>query len=60
MAEGEEAGGEIGRGMGRIVDLADHPLLFALSITLMVIAMSALLYWLFERLGLPGPATLFR
>ena len=53
MAEGE---GEA----RRAVDSADHWLLYAISITLMVVAISALAYWGFERLGWTGPASLFR
>lgn len=57
MAEGVAE--ETGRTAGRLVDIADHPLLFALAITFMVISMSALLYWGFVRLGWTGPASLF-
>jgi len=56
MAEGEKVGGK----MGHYVDLADHPLVFAMSITFMVIAMSALLNYGFTELGWPGPAGLFK
>lgn len=61
MADGSEhVGEEAGRTADRVVDLADHPLVYALAITLMVIAMMALLYYLFVRLGLDGPASLIR
>lgn len=56
MAEGEKVGAKA----GRFVDLADHPLMFAMSITFIVIAMSALLNWGFTALGWPGPAGLFK
>jgi O-antigen/teichoic acid export membrane protein len=52
--EGEKVGGKI----GRYLDLADHPLMFALSITLIVIPMMALLTALFKYLNWPGPASL--
>lgn len=53
MADGEGA-------PRRAVDVADHWLLYAISITLMVVAMSALMYWGFQKLGWTGPASLFR
>lgn len=52
--EGEKASGK----MSRIVELIDHPLLFALAMTLMVVPMMALLTALFKYLGWAGPAAL--
>ena len=56
MPEGE--GERVSGKMGRIVELMDHPLLFALAITLMVVPMMALLTALFKWLGWAGPAAL--
>lgn len=56
MAKGE--GESVGKGVGHVIDLADHPLLFAFSITLMVIPMMALMTVLFAYLGMPGPQAL--
>lgn len=53
MAEGE---GET----RRAADIADHWLLYGVAITLMVVSMSALMYWGFLKLGWTGPASLFR
>jgi len=54
MAAGEKAG----KGVGHVLDLADHPLLFAFAITLMVVPMMALLTALFAYLGWDGPRAL--
>ena len=56
MAEGEG----VERAGGRIVNILDHPLLYALAITFLVISLSAFLYWGFLKLGWSGPASLFR
>ncbi len=56
MAEGEGAA----RSAGRLIEIADHPLLYALAITFLVISMSALMYWGFVQLGWTGPASLFK
>lgn len=56
MAVGEE----VGREAGRVVDIADHPLLYALAITFMVISLASFLYWGFSHLGWTGPASLFK
>jgi hypothetical protein len=56
MAEGEK----VGKASGKYVDLADHWLVFGISITFVVIAISALLNWGFTELGWPGPAALFK
>ena len=58
MAEGEAESAE--RAGGRIVNILDHPLLYALAITFLVISLSAFLYWGFLKLGWTGPASLFR
>lgn len=50
-----------GEGGGRLsgfLDTIDHPLIFALAITLLVIPMMALLTALFKWLGWSGPARL--
>lgn len=52
--EKSSAGGKV----GRLVELLDHPLLFALAITMMVVPMMALLTALFKYLGWAGPAAL--
>ncbi len=54
MAEGEKVGGRL----GRVVDIIDHPIVFALAITLMVVPIMALLTVLFTWAGLPGPRSL--
>ena len=38
----------------------DHPLVFAVAITFVVIAMTYLLGWAFTAAGLPGPAQLVK
>ena len=42
----------------RFIELIDHPLVFALAITMMVVPMMALLTALFKYLGWSGPASL--
>lgn len=42
----------------RFVELIDHPLVFAIAITLIVVPTMALLTALFKFLGWPGPAAL--
>lgn len=54
--EGEKVGGKV----GHYLDLADHPLLFAIAITMMVVPMMALLSFGFASLGWTGPAALFK
>lgn len=52
-------GEKTGRGVGHILDLADHPLLFAFAMVLMIVPMMALAHSLFAFLGWTGPAALF-
>lgn len=59
MADGEGAEG-VERAASRAVNIMDHPLLYAVAITFMVIALSAFFYWGFVKLGWSGPASLFR
>lgn len=59
MAE-NGAAEEVGGRAGRVIDLADHPLLYALALTLIVVAMINILYYLAVRLGWTGVAAFFR
>lgn len=54
--EGEKVGGKV----GKYVDLADHPLIFAISLAFVIVPIMALLNWGFTELGWPGPASLFK
>ncbi|MGH8397481.1 MAG: hypothetical protein ACRETA_04460 [Gammaproteobacteria bacterium] len=56
MAEGEKVGGKI----GHYIDLADHPLVFAVAMCFVIFPIAALLNWGFTELGWPGPASLFK
>lgn len=56
MGAGEKTGGKV----GHVLDLADHPLMFAFAITLMVVPMMALLTSLFAYLGWAGPQALMQ
>lgn len=56
MAEGE--GERVTSKASHLLELADHPLLFALAMTMMVVPMMALLTALFKWLGWSGPAAL--
>ena len=60
MAEGEGPVEPVASTAERIINLADHPLLLLLAITLGVVAISGLLYYLFVALGWTGPASVFR
>jgi hypothetical protein len=61
MAEAEDRPVEpIGSTAERIINLADHPLLLLFAITIGVIALSGLLYYLFVALGWSGPASIIR
>lgn len=42
------------------LDTIDHPLVFALAITFMVVPIMALMTVLFKYLNMPGPASLFQ
>ncbi len=54
MAEGTTPTGAV----SRFVEMIDHPLVFALAVTFMVVPMMALMTALFKFLGWPGPASL--
>lgn len=56
MAEGE--GKSPAGAVNRFIELIDHPLVFALAITLMVVPIMALLTVGFKALGWAGPASL--
>ena len=56
MPEGEGGGGKL----NRFIEIIDHPIIFALAITFVVVPMMALLTCLFKFLGMPGPASLFQ
>lgn len=43
-----------------ILDALDHPILFSLIITLVVVAWMAIFTWAFKAMNLPGPAHLFQ
>lgn len=58
MAEGD--GKTPTQFLGGIVDTFDHPLIFAIAITFLVVPIMALLTCLFKFLGWPGPASLFQ
>lgn len=58
MAEG--GGTPPARAVERFIELIDHPLVFAIAITLMVVPMMALLTALFKYLGWSGPASLMQ
>lgn len=38
----------------------DHPIVFSIAITLVVVAWCAIATWAFKAWGLPGPAALFQ
>jgi hypothetical protein len=44
--------------VNRAIEIIDHPLVFAIAITLMVVPTMALLTALFKWLGWSGPASL--
>lgn len=56
MAEGEK----VGKSAGHMVDLLDHPLIFAISLVFVIVPIMALMNWGFTAAGLPGPAGLFK
>lgn len=43
-----------------VLDALDHPILFSLVITLVVVAWMAIFTWAFKAMNLPGPAHLFQ
>lgn len=54
MAEGGGGGSRL----NSMLEVADHPLVFSLAITFMVIFWMAMLTFLFQYLGWTGPASL--
>lgn len=46
--------------LGSVLDRADHPLLFAFALVLMLVPMMAMVQALFAYLGWSGPASLFK
>jgi hypothetical protein len=44
--------------VNRAIEIVDHPLVFALAITLMVVPIMAMLTVFFKYLGWSGPASL--
>lgn len=44
----------------KIVEAVDHPLVFAIALTFVIVPIMALLQWGFSAAGLPGPAGLFK
>lgn len=49
---------DVGGRVNDFIELIDHPLVFALAVTLMVVPMMALLTALFTYLQMPGPRSL--
>lgn len=43
-----------------VIDALDHPIIFSLVITIVVVAWMAILTWGFKAAGWPGPAALFQ
>lgn len=58
MAEGEAE--RVGGRLGKYLDLADHPLVFAIAMLFMLVPLMALFNALFAWLGWTGPAGLFK
>ena len=56
MAEGEKVGSKL----GKWADIADHPIVFAFALTLLIVPMMALMKVLFAYLGMPGPQALVK
>lgn len=54
--EAERATGSV----GKIIDIADHPILFMIATTLFVVVFINLFYYFFVQLGWTGPASLFK
>lgn len=50
---------KVGSKAGHILDLADHPLLFAFALVLMIVPMMAMAHAAFAFMGWNGPASLF-
>lgn len=44
----------------KIVEAADHPLVFILALVFVLVPTMALMNWGFAELGWPGPASLFK
>lgn len=49
-----------GKATGKWIDLADHPLIFAIALAMVIVPIMALLNWGFTELNMPGPASLFK
>jgi hypothetical protein len=47
-------------GVGKWIDVADHPILYMIAVTLFVVAFMNLFYYAFVQLGWNGPASLFK
>jgi heme/copper-type cytochrome/quinol oxidase subunit 2 len=43
-----------------VLDALDHPIMFSLIITIVVVAWMAIFTWAFKAMNLPGPAHLFQ
>jgi heme/copper-type cytochrome/quinol oxidase subunit 2 len=43
-----------------LLSALDHPIMFSLIITLVVVAWMAIFTWAFKAMNLPGPAHLFQ
>jgi hypothetical protein len=44
----------------QVLDALDHPIMFTLILTMVVVAWMAIFTWLFKAANLPGPAHLFQ
>ena len=44
----------------QLANALDHPIMFTLVVTMVVVAWCAIFTWLFKAANLPGPAALFQ
>lgn len=44
----------------KVVEAADHPLIFAFAIVMLIVPSMAFLNWAFAAIGWSGPASLFK
>lgn len=44
----------------KLVETLDHPLIFAISLVMVIVPVMALMNWGFTELGWSGPASLFK
>lgn len=44
----------------KFLETIDHPFVFAIALTFVIVPMMALMNWGFTELGWPGPAALFK